>query len=125
MYGLDAMVTMPPGSRRAMTTPAAAVTVSRSPGCQPSALVMARSATRPDSSIRPNPYTTSSGTAGTSGAAATGRRRAVPVLPCSRPPWPGTRGNERSDERGGHGRLPAGRGRDGPAASRQPGRVFE
>jgi hypothetical protein len=58
MYGLAGMVTMPAGSRRAVTTPAAAVRVSRSPGCQPSALVMARSATRPESSIRPNPYST-------------------------------------------------------------------
>jgi hypothetical protein len=85
-YGLDGMVTMPDGSRRAVTTPAAAVTVSRSPGCQPSAEVMARSATRPEESIRPNPYSTSSGAAGTSGTAATGRRRAAPVLPCSRVP---------------------------------------
>ena len=85
-YGLAGMATKPPGSRRAMTTPAAAVRVSRSPGCQPSALVMARSETRPEESIRPNPYSTSSGTAGTSGATATGRRRAVAGLPCSRPP---------------------------------------
>ena len=63
--------------------PAAAVRVSRSPRSHPSMPVIARSATRPDSSIRPNPYTTSSGTAGTSGAAATGRRRAVAVFPCS------------------------------------------
>ena len=47
---------------------------------------MARSATRPDSSIRPVPYTTSSRTAGTSGATATGRRRAVPGLLSTRPP---------------------------------------
>ena len=46
-YGLAGTVTMPPGSRRATTTPAAAVRVNRSPGCQPSALVIARSATRP------------------------------------------------------------------------------
>ena len=44
-----------------------------------------RAMTRPDSSIGPNPYTTLSGTVGTSGAA-TGRRRAVPSLPCSRLP---------------------------------------
>ena len=56
--------------------PAAAVRVSRSPGCQPSAVVMARPTTLPDSSIRPIPYTTSSGTAGTSDAAAIGRRQA-------------------------------------------------
>jgi transposase len=55
MYGLDGRVTMPPGSRRAMTTPASAARASRSPGRQPSALVMARSATRPGASIRPNP----------------------------------------------------------------------
>ena len=47
---------------------------------------MARSATRPHSSIRPNPYSTSSGTTGTSGTAATGRRRATVGLLCSRPP---------------------------------------
>ena len=52
---------------------------------------------------------------------AAGRPRPA-VLPAA---GPGTRGNEGSDERGGHGRLPAGRGRDGPAASRRPGRVFE
>jgi hypothetical protein len=85
-YGLPGMVTMPPGSRRARTTPASAVRVSRSPGCQPSTPVTARSLTRPDSSIRPNPYTTSSGTAGTSGAAAMGRRRAGAARPCSRAP---------------------------------------
>jgi hypothetical protein len=60
--------------------------VVRSPGCQPSVLVMARSAIRPEASIRPNPYSTSSGAAGTSGAVATGGRRTTPVLPCSRPP---------------------------------------
>ena len=38
-----------------MITPALAVRVSRSPACQPSTLVMARSATRPEESIRPNP----------------------------------------------------------------------
>ena len=52
--------------------------------------------------------TPSSGTAGTSGAA-TGRRRAVAGQPCSRQyAWPGTRGNDGSDELGGHCRLPAG-----------------
>ena len=54
-YGLAGMMTIPAGSRRAITTPAAAVKVSRSPARQPSMAVMARSATRPDSSIRPVP----------------------------------------------------------------------
>jgi hypothetical protein len=85
-YGLAGIVTIPAGSRRAMTTPAAAVKVSRPPGCQPGMALMARSPTRPDSSIRPVPYTTSPGTAGTSGATATGRRRAGTALPCSHAP---------------------------------------
>ena len=42
----------PSGSRRAVTTPALAVRVSRSPSCQPSARVTVRSATRPEASIR-------------------------------------------------------------------------
>ena len=49
-----------------------------------------------------------------------GRPRPAP-LPAA---WPGTRGNEGSDERGGHGRLPAGRGRDSPVADRQRVRVM-
>jgi hypothetical protein len=40
----------------------------------------------------------------------------MPGLPYSLRPWPGTRGNEGSDDRGRHGRLPA--GRDG--AARRP-----
>ena len=115
-YGLVGMVTIPPGSRRARTTPAAAVRVSRSPGCHPSMLVMARSATRPDSSIRPNPYTTSSGTAGTSGAVATGRRRTVAVLPCSRAP-----GRARGGMRGAmSGAVMAASLREGAGAARRP-----
>jgi hypothetical protein len=55
MYGLAGTVTMPPGSRRAIITPASAVTVSRSPPRQPSAAMVTRSATRPEASIRPNP----------------------------------------------------------------------
>jgi hypothetical protein len=62
------MMTMPSGERRTVTTPAAAVSVSRSPGCQPSVLVTARSPTRPEESIRPNPYSTSGGAAGITGA---------------------------------------------------------
>jgi hypothetical protein len=48
-------VTMPPGSRRAIITPASAVRVSRSPLRQPSAVMVTRSATRPEASMRPNP----------------------------------------------------------------------
>ncbi|MGH3193134.1 MAG: hypothetical protein ACRDPY_45145 [Streptosporangiaceae bacterium] len=55
MYGLPSTVTMPPGSRREIITPASAVRVSRSPPRQPSAAMVARSATRPEASIRPKP----------------------------------------------------------------------
>jgi hypothetical protein len=55
MYARPGTVTMPPGSRRAVTTPASAVRVSRSPPRQPSALVTARSAIRPEASMRPIP----------------------------------------------------------------------
>jgi len=48
-------VTMPPGSRRAVTMPASAVRVSRSPPRQPSAVVTVRSAIRPEESMRPIP----------------------------------------------------------------------
>jgi len=44
------------------------------------------------------------------------------VLPAA---WPGTRGNEGRDERGGHGRLPAGRAGSTPAACWRPGCVFK
>ena len=54
-YGRAGTVTMPPGSRRAIITPASPVSVSRSPPRQPSAAIVARSATRPEASIRPNP----------------------------------------------------------------------
>ncbi|MGE5289002.1 MAG: hypothetical protein ACM3ML_17740 [Micromonosporaceae bacterium] len=54
MYGRVGTVTMPWWSRRAITTPAVAVTVSRSQGCQARTWVMTRSATRPEASIRPN-----------------------------------------------------------------------
>jgi hypothetical protein len=46
---------MPSGSRRATTTPALAVRVSRSPPRQPSALVIARPATQLEASMRPIP----------------------------------------------------------------------
>jgi hypothetical protein len=46
---------MPPGARRAVITPASAVTVSWSPPRQPSAAIVTRSATRPEASMRPNP----------------------------------------------------------------------
>jgi hypothetical protein len=46
---------MPSGSRRATITPALAVRVSGSPPRQPSALVTARSAIRPEASMRPIP----------------------------------------------------------------------
>ena len=55
-------VSMPRGSRRAVTTPGDAVRVSRSPSRQPRAQLTAWSATRPEASIRPVPYTTSAGT---------------------------------------------------------------
>jgi hypothetical protein len=55
MWGRSGTVTMPPGSRRATITPSWAVRVSRSPPRQPSALMIARSATRPEASMRPNP----------------------------------------------------------------------
>ena len=55
-------VTMPPGSRRPVTTPGEAVRVSRSPSRQPRTDVMAWSVTRPEASIRPIPYTTPEGT---------------------------------------------------------------
>ena len=83
---LRRMVTIPAGSRRAITTPAAAVKVSRSPGCQPSVPVMARSPTRPDSSIRPVPYTTSPGPPGP--AAPRPWAGGGPVLPCRAPVRP-------------------------------------
>ena len=79
-------VTMPRGSRRATTTPCSAVRVSRSPSRQPSAQVTARSATRPEASIRPVPYTTPAGTdraaagpARGSGRTAAGLARGVPA----------------------------------------------
>src|SRR5437016_5600216 len=74
---------MPPGSRRAIITPASAVRVSRSPPRQPSAAIVARSATRPEASIRPNPYTTP----GRPGGLASGIGRPVPGAPCR--PRPG------------------------------------
>jgi hypothetical protein len=46
---------MPPGSRRAVTTPESAVKVSRSPPAQPSAVTMARSQIRPEESMRAIP----------------------------------------------------------------------
>jgi hypothetical protein len=48
-------VIMPPGSRRAVTTPASALRSSWSPLRQPSALVTARPAIRPEASMRPIP----------------------------------------------------------------------
>jgi hypothetical protein len=51
----DAGNPMPPRSRRAVTTPASAVRVSRSPPAQPSAVVTVRSAIRPEGSMRPIP----------------------------------------------------------------------
>jgi hypothetical protein len=73
---------MPPGSRRATITPASAVRVSRSPPRQPSAAMVVRSATRPEASMRPNPYTTS----GRSGGLASGIGRPAPGPPCRRRP---------------------------------------
>src|SRR5690348_3555698 len=75
---------MPPGSRRAIITPASPVTVSRSPPRQPSAAIVARSATRPEASIRPDPYTTS----GRPGGLASGTGRPAPGLPGRRRPRP-------------------------------------
>src|ERR1700678_1891004 len=73
------MVTMPSGERRTVTTPAAAVSVSRSPGCQPHALGTARSPTRPAEAIRPNPYSTSCGATRITGAVAAGSGRIGPA----------------------------------------------
>ena len=76
------IVIKPSGSRRAVTTPAAAVRVSRSPGLPAQrAGHGAVSGSRPEASIRPNPYSTSSGAAGITGTTATGSVRAVPALP--------------------------------------------
>ena len=79
-------VTMPRGSRRAVTTPGSAVRVSRSPSRQPSAEVTAWSVTRPEASMRPVPYTTPAGTdraaagpARGSGRTAAGLTRGVPA----------------------------------------------
>jgi hypothetical protein len=55
MYGRAGTVTTPSGSRRATITPAPAVRVSRLPPRQPSALMITRSATRPEASIWPSP----------------------------------------------------------------------
>jgi hypothetical protein len=46
---------MPPGSRRAVTTPESAVEVSRSPPTQPSAAMTVRSQIRPEASMRATP----------------------------------------------------------------------
>jgi hypothetical protein len=46
---------MPPGSRHAVTTPASAVEVRRSPPAQPSVAMIARSQIRPEASIRATP----------------------------------------------------------------------
>ncbi|MFY9931679.1 MAG: hypothetical protein WAK82_27120 [Streptosporangiaceae bacterium] len=54
--------TMPPRSRRATTTPAPAVRVSRSPACQPRTPQINWPVTRPEASTRLTPYTASSGT---------------------------------------------------------------
>ena len=70
-------VTMPPGSRRAVTTPASAVKVSRSPPAQPSAAMMACSQMRPEASMRAIPYTTSCGTDRTGRASGSGRPAAA------------------------------------------------
>jgi hypothetical protein len=48
MYGLAGTVTRPPGSRRAIITPASAIRVSRSPPRHPSAAMVARSVTCPE-----------------------------------------------------------------------------
>ena len=71
-------VIMPPGSRRAIITPASAVRVGRSPPRQPSADMVARSATRPEASIRPNPYTTSGRPAGLASAPSDDPQQACP-----------------------------------------------
>jgi hypothetical protein len=94
------MVTRPPGSRRATTTPAAAVSVSRSPARHPSTMVTARSATRPDASIRPNPYRTSPAAAGIPGTAARGSRRSEPA-----PARPRTAARARGGIRGATGQA--------------------
>ncbi len=52
MERLADTVTKPHESRRASTTPAAAVSVSRSSGCQFKMSMISRSATRPEASIR-------------------------------------------------------------------------
>ncbi len=104
---------MPPGSRRAIITPASAVTVSRSPPRQPSAAMVTRSATRPEASIRPNPYTTS----GRPGGLANGMGR--PELG-----WPGRRPGLEPGTTGGTGRavMAASRAGGGCAAGSRGGR---
>ncbi len=87
MYARGGMVTMPPGPRRAITTPASAVRVSRSPPRQSSALVMARSAIRPEASMRPIPYTTSAGADGVAAGRARGSGRPAADLARCRTAW--------------------------------------
>jgi hypothetical protein len=70
--GCRCTATIPPRSRRAITTPAEAVTVSRSPPRQPSTLATSSPPTRPDESTRPIPHDTPLTTRGTS-ADPTGR----------------------------------------------------
>ena len=100
---------MPPGSRRAVITPASAVRVSRSPPDQPSALVTVRSAIRPGGVDAADPVDHILGR----------RRHGLGVRQGQRPtrggpgPLPGLRNAGRRDEgsekRRGHGCLPAGR----------------
>ena len=108
------------GQQHVITGPQPATTarVSRSPGCQPSTPVMPRSPTRPDSSVRPVPDTTSSGTAGTCGAAARGRRRAVAGLPCSLAPGRARGGISGAISGAVMTASPRGRGRGGQAMNR-------
>ena len=66
-------VTMPPGSRRAIITPGLGGQGQPVPArASPARLIVARSATRPEASMRPNPYTTP---AGTDGAGRPGHRQ--------------------------------------------------
>jgi hypothetical protein len=82
MYGLAGTVTRPPGSRRAIITPASAIRSAGHPRATPSAAMVARSVTRPEASMRPNPYTTS----GRPGGLASGIGRPAPGLSCRRRP---------------------------------------
>ena len=123
-------MTRPSGSRRAVTTPALAVRVSRSPSCQPSARVTVRSATRPEASIRPRPVHHVRGQGGRLPGRGGQRQGQGPGCagPAARPvAGRGAPGMTGGIERAGHGRLPEGKARPDGAmrAARRAARVFK